>query len=84
MRIKKNRVVKASEEFEELDVMEPGLESELEPEAGPEVEPEVCPYGECIDYIHQAIDCLATCAKDDPIAKESIANLSVVLLDLQQ
>ena len=43
-------------------------------------------YDSCIEYIHQAIDCLATCAstKDDPTAKEAIANLSVILLDLQK
>ena len=45
----------------------------------------ICPYNECIEYIHQAIDCLAACegVKDDPVAKEAIANLSVVLLSLQ-
>lgn len=42
-------------------------------------------YDDCISHIHQAIDCLAACANnaDDTKAKEAIANLSVVLLDLQ-
>ena len=34
-------------------------------------------------YIKSAIECLGKDAKDDVIARESIANLSVVLLDLQ-
>ena len=34
-------------------------------------------------YIRAAIDCLGTNAKDDVLAKEAIANLSVILLDLQ-
>ena len=34
-------------------------------------------------HIRAAIDCLGKEAKADTIAKESIANLSVVLLDLQ-
>lgn len=35
-------------------------------------------------YIKQAIDELGQVAKDDIVAKEAIANLSVVLLDLQK
>lgn len=50
----------------------------------PVLAPNTCPYDECITHIHEAIDCLAGCAQDNPIAKEAIANLSVVLLDLQQ
>ena len=34
-------------------------------------------------YIRAAIDCLGANAKDDVLAKEAIANLSVILLDLQ-
>lgn len=83
MRIQKNKSVKSAEELENLEpILAP--EGEFEEEFIEEPEAPVCPYGECIDFIHAAIDCLATCAKDDPIAKESIANLSVVLLDLQQ
>ena len=33
-------------------------------------------------HIKAAIDCLGSDAKNDVLAKESIANLSVVLLDL--
>lgn len=65
----KRKSIKANEELEVLE--------ELIPES-------TCSYEECINHIHEAIDCLAECAKDDPIAKESIANLSVVLLDLQK
>ncbi len=82
MRIQKNKVVKSAEDIENLDpVLAP--EDELEAEVFEE-ETSVCSYDECIDLIHQAIDCLVPCANDDPIAKESIANLSVVLLDLQK
>lgn len=37
---------------------------------------------EAIEYIHSAINVLATVAKEDKVAKDSIANLSVILLDL--
>ena len=40
-------------------------------------------YSECTDKIQEAIDCLCKVAGDDIVAKESIANLGVVLLDLK-
>lgn len=40
-------------------------------------------YSEAIGYIHSAISALSTSAKNDPLAKESIANLSVILFDLK-
>lgn len=40
-------------------------------------------YSEAIGYIHSAISALSTAAKNDPLAKESIANLSVILFDLK-
>lgn len=43
----------------------------------------VCPYQCAIDKIMEAIECLGESAKTDPLARESIANLSVVLLDLK-
>ena len=42
-----------------------------------------CPYEKAIDRIYEAIDSLGELAKSDPIARESIANLSVVLFDLK-
>lgn len=42
-----------------------------------------CKYQCAIDSIGCAIESLAEIAKDDPIAKDSIANLGVVLLDLK-
>lgn len=39
-------------------------------------------YSEAKKHIKCAIDALGKDAKDDVLAKESIANLSVVLLDL--
>lgn len=40
-------------------------------------------YSDAIEYINSAISSLSVIAKDDKLAKESIANLSVVLLDLR-
>lgn len=40
-------------------------------------------YGEAMLHISAAIESLGKLGKDDEVAKESIANLSVVLLDLQ-
>lgn len=39
-------------------------------------------FDECRKHIYKAIDCLAVSAGDDPRAKEAIANLSVVLMEL--
>ena len=41
-------------------------------------------YAEATKYIRAAVDCLGKMAKDDILAKESIANLGVVLLDLNK
>lgn len=44
----------------------------------------VGPYADSIDCIKSAIDCLSKDAiEGDQLAKDSIANLSVVLFDLQ-
>lgn len=42
-----------------------------------------CPYEDAINLIMGAIESLSVVAKDDPIAKDSIANLGVVVLDLK-
>lgn len=47
------------------------------------LEPECCKYACALDHISCAIESLAEIAKDDQIAKDSIANLGVVLLDLK-
>lgn len=39
-------------------------------------------YSECRKYIRSAIDALGPIAKDDVLARETIANLGVVLFDL--
>lgn len=39
-------------------------------------------YDESRKYIRCAIDSLGKIAKDDPVAREAIANLGVVCLDL--
>lgn len=69
MKIKKS--VKASTEVEFG-----GVEAVAEDSA-------VNKYSDAIGYISSAIGALSVIAKDDKIAKESIANLSVVLLDLK-
>ena len=40
-------------------------------------------YGEAISLIRQAIDSLGKVSKEDAIARDAIANLSVVLLDIK-
>ena len=42
-----------------------------------------CKYQCAIDLISAAIESLAEVARDDEIAKDSIANLGVVMLDLK-
>lgn len=42
-----------------------------------------CPYQKAIDSIMCAIESLSAIAKDDDLARDSIANLSVVLFDLK-
>lgn len=42
-----------------------------------------CKYENAICLISSAIESLAEIAKDDQIAKDSIANLGVVMLDLK-
>lgn len=42
-----------------------------------------CPYEQAKCYIQSAIGALTNVAAEDPVAKDSIANLAVVLLDLQ-
>lgn len=42
-----------------------------------------CKYDSAICFIQSAIESLAEIAKDDQIAKDSIANLGVVMLDLK-
>lgn len=74
MRVKK-RSVSASDNS---TVIKPSIESFVSDSSVAK-----CKYDEAIDYIHSAINSLGACAKDDEIAKESIANLSVVLLDLK-
>lgn len=41
------------------------------------------PYSTCQDYIKQAIASLYSVAESDIRAQEAIANLTVILLDLQ-
>lgn len=42
-----------------------------------------CSYESAIDCIKSAIDKLAECGSEDERAMEAIANLSVILFDLQ-
>lgn len=68
MKITKKQPVKASEELMVVEEV-PVVES--------------CKYAAAIDLISAAIESLAEIARDDEIAKDSIANLGVVMLDLK-
>ena len=68
MKITKKQPVKASEELMVVEEV-PAVEC--------------CKYAAAIDLISAAIESLAEIARDDEIAKDSIANLGVVMLDLK-
>lgn len=74
MRIKKNKPVEASTVAATQATVTSGTET-TDIAAGK--------YDEAIGYINSAISSLSVHAKEDVLAKESIANLSVVLLDLK-
>lgn len=77
MKITKKSVVKASTSpIDEALVIQ-----EVVPEATVDVC--ACKYDCAIELIQAAIESLAEIAKDDEIAKDSIANLGVVMLDLK-
>ena len=42
-----------------------------------------CPIGTAIDFIQSAISSLTSVAKENEVARDSIANLAVVMMDLQ-
>lgn len=73
MKIKKTTAVNANID---CDVMPSVLSGEPAP-AG------VCKYNDAICSIQVAIESLALIAQNDQVAKDSIANLSVVLMDLK-
>ena len=73
MKITKNKAIKANDEIMVAEVECNGM-----PTDGT-----VCKYNDAICNIQAAIEILAAQAKDDQIAKDSIANLSVVLMDLK-
>ncbi len=58
------------------------VEAQVPDVADPTVETTASQYGEAIDHIRAAIESLGVVAANDDLAKDSIANLSVVLLDL--
>lgn len=72
MKITKKQPVKAAEEIAVVEVPAVAEEAAC-----------TCRYQCAIDLISGAIESLAEIAKDDQIAKDSIANLGVVLLDLK-
>lgn len=75
---KQSQPVTASEE---VAVVEVPVVEEAAVEVPVEVAP--CKYECAINLISEAIECLAEIAKDDQVAKDSIANLGVVMLDLK-
>lgn len=74
MKIKKKSNVKASEEIMIQPLATVCTEEPCEL---------TCKYQAAIDLISSAIESLAEIAKDDAVAKDSIANLGVVMLDLK-
>ena len=82
-------VLPGVDEPETLDeeIIEPASDEVFElPEDAPveEIEPvETCMYPEACTNIQLAIDSLTTAALDDPLARDAIANLSVVLFELK-
>ena len=73
MKITKKKPVRANEEINMVVV-------DQVPECNVECG---CKYQAALDLIAGAIEALAEIAKDDQIAKDSIANLGVVMLDLK-
>lgn len=76
MKITKKQSVKANENVTELKAPVKACDAII-------VEESVCKYANAINLISAAIESLAEIAKDDQIAKDSIANLGVVMLDLK-
>ena len=75
------KVIKANSEIPEAAQL-PVVVDEVVEEVVEDSCCEAC-YQEAIEKIMDAITSLGCMAKDDPLARESIANLSVVLFDLK-
>ena len=73
MKIKKNQSINANIDCNQMPEVLSGVPTEGN----------VCKYNDAICSIQVAIESLAAVAQSDQIAKESIANLSVVLMDLK-
>ena len=84
MKITKKTQVKASIDpiGEPLVVEEVPVEA-IVPVTEDELVTVECKYANAIELISAAIESLAEIARDDQIAKDSIANLGVVMLDLK-
>lgn len=78
MKIKKNSTVKASSEIFDQPLATACADGNCEAVVAND-----CKYQAAIDLISAAIESLAEIAKDDEVAKDSIANLGVVLFDLK-
>lgn len=87
MKISKKAAVKAGCENKTIKInkkVEATEDSLLEAEGIQELpQTEQSIYGDACQNILNAINCLADKAENDQIAKDAIANLSVVLLDLK-
>lgn len=79
MKIKKKTAVKASEEI----FNQPLVNTCSDGTCDAALVVSDCKYQAAIDLISAAIESLAEIAKDDALAKDSIANLGVVMLDLK-
>lgn len=80
MKIKKTSAVKASSEVFDQPLLDTCAGNQCNSTLTQVCD---CKYQCAIDLILAAIESLAESAKDDPLAKDSIANLGVVMLDLK-
>lgn len=75
--------MKISKKSIKADTAIVNVDDVISPESEPSTCAETCcKYTGAIECIKSAIDALGEIAADDELAKESIANLSVILLDL--
>lgn len=77
------KTIQACDEMESVIAEVPVDVVEEIPDKADPVLASTASYEQAINFIHDAIDALGAVAKNDPIARESIANLSVVLFDLK-
>ena len=81
--VRKNINSSTDIDIEKEEVIEDPSEELVEKTEVVEEVVDTCPYCSAIEHIHAAIEDLGQYARTDELARESIANLSVVLFDLK-